>query len=256
VHDPGVLPVEETAFNRPQPDPPETLDDFYTHVASPEVVVDEANRRLILWVHGWWTEGQRWPAESAAARTWARAHGYGQFTQAATSTDGLAFQVEPPITRTSYVRVFQHDGWWYGLSRLGLLSRTNDPLGRFEPGPNPFRDGPYANRVRHVAVLPRGNTLHVFFSAIGDVPERILMSSLTMSSDWTTWRASPPREVLAPDTAYECPTLPLAPSEPGDVKGPVRQMRDPAVFEENGRVVLFYTVCGEQGIAAADVILD
>jgi hypothetical protein len=33
--------VSETAFFRPQPDPPENLENFYTHVASPEVVIDE-----------------------------------------------------------------------------------------------------------------------------------------------------------------------------------------------------------------------
>jgi hypothetical protein len=32
-------------------------------------------------------------------------------------------------------------------------------------------------------------------------------------------------------------------------------LRDPAVFVENGKISLFYTVCGEQGIAAADVRL-
>ncbi len=253
IHEGGVLPVEQTAFMRPQPDPPAALDDFYTHVASPDVVVDEMNRRLILWVHGWWTDGQRWPAEPAAARQWARTHGYGQFTQAATSTDGLTFRVEPPITRTSYVRVFQHDGWWYSMSRLGLLSRSQEPLARFEPGPNPFRDGPYANRIRHVAVLKRDDALYVFFTAIGDMPERILVSKVPLSGDWAHWLATPPMEVLSPDASYECPALPLAPSEPGDVKGPVRQMRDPAVFEDGGRLVLFYSVCGEQGIAAADI---
>ena len=34
-----------------------------------------------------------------------------------------------------------------------------------------------------------------------------------------------------------------------------RQIRDPFVFDEHGRAVLFYTTCGEQGIAAADLAL-
>jgi hypothetical protein len=32
-------------------------------------------------------------------------------------------------------------------------------------------------------------------------------------------------------------------------------LRDPAVYAENGRITLFYTVWGEQGIAAADIKL-
>src|SRR5215471_18167656 len=49
VYEPGVLRVDKTAFYRPQPDPPENLENFYTHVASPEVFVDDGNKRLILW---------------------------------------------------------------------------------------------------------------------------------------------------------------------------------------------------------------
>jgi len=30
-------------------------------------------------------------------------------------------------------------------------------------------------------------------------------------------------------------------------------LRDPALFEEKGKVTLFYSVCGEQGIGGADV---
>ena len=71
--------------------------------------------------------------------------------------------------------MFHHDGYYYGVSRLGRLSRATDPLASFELGPNPFRDGPYAGRIRHVAlVLRRGARLHVFFTAIGDAPERVM----------------------------------------------------------------------------------
>ena len=251
IYEPGVLDVRDTAFYRPQPDPPENLEDFYTHVASPEVLIDDANHRFVLWVHGWWTEGTMWPVGEAAARQWARQHGYGQYTQPAVSPDGLHFVTRPAITQTSYLRVFPHAGSLYGMSRLGLLLRSTDPLGRFETGPNPFRGGPFGNRVRHVAVMRRGGLLLVFFTAIGDAPERIMMASIDTSGDWTTWKTSDAVEILKPEAPYECPSLPNLPSEAGDVKGPVQQIRDPFVFEENGRSLLFYSFCGEQGIAAA-----
>ena len=57
VYEPGVLHVRNTAFFRPQPDPKETLEDFYTHVASPEIYVDTARKRVVMWIHGWWTKG-------------------------------------------------------------------------------------------------------------------------------------------------------------------------------------------------------
>ena len=38
--------------------------------------------------------------------------------------------------------------------------------------------------------------------------------------------------------------------------GQVNQLRDPAIFEDNGRVYLLYAVAGESGIAIAEVFLD
>ncbi len=255
IHEPGVLPVSETALFRPQPDPVENLENFYTHVASPEIEIDRVNRRLTMWVHGWWTDGKRWPVGEPAAREWARQNGYSQFTQAAISTDGLSFSARPSITRIPYLRVFRLDAALYGMARLGRLARAKDPLATFELGPNPFRGGPYANRVRHVAVLQRGRRIHVFFTAIGDAPERILMSTIEASGDWSTWVASPAVEVMAPEATYECASMPVAPSEAGDIKGPARQLRDPAILEDAGRVFLFYSYCGEQGIAAAELTI-
>lgn len=255
IHEPGVLHVRETAFLRPQPDPKEALADFYTHIASPEIDVDDERRRIVLWAHGWWTNGERWPADLQGARAWATEKGYGQFTQAAVSADGLRFETQAPLTKTSYLRVFRHDGLRYGMSRLGLLSRSRDPLAAFELGPNPFRDTRYAGRVRHVALVQRGTRLHVFFTAIGDTPERILLSTIHLEGDWSTWRASDPIDVLQPEAPYECADLPIAPSAAGDLDVSARQIRDPFVFEESGRLLLFYTTCGEQGIAVAELSL-
>lgn len=255
IHEPGVLHVRDTALYRPQPDPEGPRADFYTHVASPEILVDAERKRFVMWVHGWWTNGERWPDTLPAARAWAREHGYAQFTQVAESTDGLNFVVRPAVTRTSYLRVFRHEGRLYGVSRLGLLSRAADPLEPFEVGASLFRGGPYATKARHVALVQRGNQLLVFFTAIGDAPERVLMSTVPLTGDWTTWRASEPVEVLRPEARYECVDLPDAPSAGGDIDEPARQIRDPFVFQENGRAFLFYSTCGEQGIAGATLAL-
>ena len=254
IYEPGVQHVRDTALYRPQPDQPDSPPGFYTHVASPEAYIDKRRKRIVLWSHGWWTEGQRWPVSSAAdAQEWAKRHGYGQFTQVAESADGIHFQSLPAITRQSYLRVFSYGGYFYGMARLGQLLRSKDLLASFEPGPNPFRDGPFANRVRHVAITVRAEKLYIFFSAIGDAPERILMTTMDLDGDWSHWKVSDPVEVLAPEKAYECAGLPNVASVAGDIKGPAKQLRDPAVFEENGKMYLFYSICGEQGIAAAEI---
>jgi len=253
IYEPGVLPVAGTIFYRPQPDPA-GADMPYTHVASPEVFIDEASKRLVMYVHGMWTDGKRWPEDPRAAQKWLADNGYAQYTQTAVSHDGLHFEPQPGITaRTSYLRVFKKDGEYFSMSRLGVLGRATNPLTKFELGPSAFENGPYARRVRHVALLVRGNVLYVFFSAIGDAPEKILLSTIRMDGDWRTWRASAPIEVLTPRERYECVDLPVVPSKAGEAEGKEHALRDPAVFEENGKVWLFYSVCGEQGIGAAEV---
>jgi hypothetical protein len=255
IYEPGVLHVRDTAFYREQPDPPETMADFYTHVASPEILVDPARKRFVMWAHGWWTNGERWPSDPAAARRWARERGYGQYTQVAESNDGLHFTVRPAISKTSYLRVFRRGEFFYGVSRLGLVSRASDPLASFEPGPNLFRGTAYANRVRHVALVIRADRMDVFFTGIGDAPERVFVTTVDLSADWTAWKASSLTEVIAPTTEYECVNLPNEPSDAGDIETPVRQIRDPFVFDDQNRTFLFYATCGEQGIAAAEISL-
>ncbi|HTA70063.1 MAG TPA: hypothetical protein VK776_17365 [Bryobacteraceae bacterium] len=254
IYEPGILHVRDTIFYRPQPDPPDAPLSLYTHVASPEIYIEEASRQLILYVHGLWTDGHAWPSDARERDKWFRANGYAQFTQTAVSSDGLHFQPRPGISaKTSYLRIFRWKGDYYGMGRLGLLGKSKDPLGAFESGPNPFDQGPYAKRVRHVAVLVQGNALYVFFSAIGDAPERILLSTIALNGDWRDWRASGPVEVLAPREKYECIDLPKVASQVGESEGPERALRDPALFEENGKAFLFYTICGEQGIGGTEI---
>ena len=62
--------------------------------------------------------------------------------------------------------------------------------------------------------------------------------------------------VLRPERAWEGADAPLAPSLRSTAYGRVNQLRDPAVFEENGRTFLLYAVAGESGIAIAEVIFD
>jgi len=200
-----------------------------------------------------WTEGQRWPEDRADAARWVQARGYAQFTQAAESTDGLSFRTHPAITKQSYLRVFRHQGTLYGMARLGQMLRASDPLEVFEPGASPFAASPYAARVRHVALLPDGGTLHVFFSAIGDAPEEILHTTIALEGDWRQWRIGAVDKVLQPEAPYECTELPNVRSEVGEIDRPARQLRDPAVINDGGTTYLFYTFCGEQGIAGAEI---
>jgi hypothetical protein len=107
--------------------------------------------------------------------------------------------------------------------------------------------------MRHSAVKIVGNTLCVFYSNVGDCPERILLSTVELTPDWMTWQASTPRTLLEPETDYEGMDLPLEPSVRGIARQRVRQLRDPAIFEEEGETYLLYSVAGESGIATARI---
>ena len=62
--------------------------------------------------------------------------------------------------------------------------------------------------------------------------------------------------MLRPAHDWEGADAPLEPSVRSTAYGHVNQLRDPAIFEEDGRVFLLYAVAGESGIAIAEVHLD
>lgn len=217
THEPGTLQLAQTGFPR--------------HIASPDMHVDDAARRIRMYFHGCCVDGAP-----------------NQVTCVASSSDGIHFEPRPEWLGASYWRVFAWDGWTYTLEMPGRFRRSRDPLAGFEPGPQLFTPD-----MRHSAVLLRGHTLHVFWSNAGDCPERILTCTIDLRPDWMQWRATEPVTLLQPEMAWEGADLPRTPSRRGLILERARQLRDPAIFEEDGRVYLFYSVAGEHGIAVAEV---
>lgn len=228
MHEPGVLDLRESLFEE--------------HIASPDVLVDDARREIRLYFHG---------LLGADDRQRLRLRNGAQGTRMALSGDGLTFRVRPEILGGAYFRLFVWNGWHYAIAMPGWLYRSRDGLTAFERGHNPFAE--IAPLMRHVAVLREGETLRVFYSNRGDAPERVLCTRLDLSEDWTRWRAAEPEVVLEPELPYEGALEALIPSEAGPIEHAARQLRDPAIFQEDGRTYLLYTVAGEQGIGAAEL---
>jgi hypothetical protein len=221
VYQPGTLQLAESHF---------PTDGRRPHIASPDVHVDTATKTVRMYYHGLDT----------ATRV--------QHTRVATSADGIHFEARPELLGRPYFRVFAHDGWWYAVARAGLLYRSADGLGRFERGQRLLdRD------ARHTALLVRGDELLVFWSRVGDTPERILCSRVQLSGDWGSWRAGPATEVVEPEYPWEGADQPLEASVQGWEDEPARQLRDPAIFCEDDRTYLLYSVAGESGIAIAEL---
>lgn len=199
------------------------------HIASPDVHVDAAGQRIVMYFHG---------LDAVAT----------QVSRVAISRNGIDFAARPEILGPSYMRIFRHDGMVYALAMPGRFFRSSDGLRGFEPGPVLFNPN-----MRHSAVLKRGEELLVFWTQVGEAPERILCSRIDISGDWRGWTEGPPAEVMRPERSWEGADSPLAPSVRSTAYGQVNQLRDPAVFEEDGRIYLLYAVAGESGIAIAEI---
>lgn len=231
MHEPGALQLEQSHFPTevsPPPDgQPSLLVESTPHIASPDVHVDDAQRRFRMYYHGLLSD-------------------FRQMTRVALSRDGLTFTAREALLGGSYFRVFQHDGWHYALVMPGVFLRSRDGITGFERGPQLF-----SRAMRHAAVRVEGSTLQVFFTNAGDCPERILSATIALHDDWHTWQESEPTVVLEPETAYEGADLPLAPSVRGAINHRVRQLRDPALFRDDTGDYLLYCIAGESGIALA-----
>ena len=202
------------------------------HIASPDVHVDAENHQIVMYFHGLEEPGR-------------------QVSRVAISHNGIDFEAQPQILGRTYMRAFSHDGATYMLAMPGQLYRSKDGLTEFEVGPLLF-----SPNMRHNGLRKRNRTLEVFWTQVGDAPERILFSSIDLSGEWTTWSESEQVEVMRPERDWEGADAPLEPSVRSVAYGHVNQLRDPAVFEEGGRLYLLYAVAGESGIAIAEVFDD
>ena len=241
MYTPGTLALAASHFATTHPEPAAVSegkrreaewtiekDHLHPHIASPDVHVDHDRREVRMYYHGMLDDGE-------------------QRTRVAVSRDGIAFEARPEILGNSYFRVFRHRGWHYALVMPGEIRRSRDGLGGFEPGPMLFRP-----EMRHAAVRYRPEALDVFWSRVGDAPERILHSRIRLDGEWTAWRDEGASTVLEPEHEWEGAGLPAEPSARGQITRFVRQLRDPCVHEEDGRTYLLYCGGGESGIGIAE----
>lgn len=226
VYEPGTLQLSEAGH-------------CHDHIASPDVHVDESQHQIRMYFHC--------PAEGTG-----RDIGI-QKTFVALSRDGLHFSPIFTPLGDPYFRVFRWQGYYYALARAGVLLRSHDGLTPFESGPTLFNEDPKLV-LRHSAVDVQGGRLAVYYSRIGDRPERILLSYISLVPDWHAWKPSTPVTVISPETSEEGIDLPLEVSKIGEAEGRVRELRDPAIFHDGGKTYLLYSIAGESGLSIAELV--
>lgn len=250
IHEPGSLHIKDSHFARTRPAIAEdrlaelvaarvasgvrVSHDYAKeltepHIASPDVHVDDVNKKIVMYYHG---------LEDAAF----------QHSRVATSDNGIDFTAYRENIGRTYFRKFDYAGLTYAIAMPGQFYRSTNSLDSFEPGPRLFE-----STMRHSAVLVHGDSLIVFWTRVGDTPESIMLSTIDLRPDWMSWQHIGERIVLKPEYKWEGADAPIEPSVRSTAYGLVNQLRDPALFLEDGEVYMLYAVAGESGIALARV---
>jgi hypothetical protein len=243
VYAPGVLPIEDTDFER--------------HIASPDVHVDDEAKVIRMFYHG-------------AGFTGPKHENLGQNTCYAESADGLAFTCDRICLGPSYMRVWEWEGVWYGFGGGGgrQIWKSQNLRKPFVKGETLPIDGEkYTSpdqiqaskknpddltyRMRHSAIDLDGSSLHLYYSNVGDHPERIKRTTIDLSAQ--EWLGTPPVEILRTQTDYEGVDEPNEPSTGGADHEPVHQVRDPYLYNEDNRKYLVYSTAGEKGLGIAEI---
>tara|TARA_B100000586_G_C20082253_1_gene415944 strand:+ start:469 stop:1461 length:993 start_codon:yes stop_codon:yes gene_type:complete len=209
---------------------PSRLDDMtIPHIASPDVHTDDINKKIVMYYHG------------------LEKFGF-QLTRVATSDDGINFKAEKKTIGRSYFRRFEYKNKTFGMSMPGVFYENSGNISEYTEITTLFD-----NNMRHSALIVINDLLHVFYSNVGDIPERIYLSTINISKPYNEWEESNPIEVIRPVFEWEGATLPLESSSRSAINIPVNQIRDPAIFVENENIYILYSVRGENGIGICSI---
>ena len=230
VYEPGALDLDPTLS-------------LESHIASPDIYVDESAEKIYMTVHGEQTP----PKE------------YEQVTVLVESNDGLNFSQDPGYAHSlfapyAYARVFEYNGTVYRLNPREGSFRVEKASGIL---------GPYSTAttittglglpIRHIGVQVSGSTLYVFYTITGDKPERIMVAEIDLTQPWGSWTMTENQCVRQPELEWEGATRPLESSKKGPANN-VRQLRDPFVLVDGSDRWLYYSYAGESGIAVAKLV--
>lgn len=218
------------------------------HIASPEVFVDEKNERLSMTYHGW---------EGAPLRA-------SQVSRVATSKDGLHWTcvsespavADPVYTRGVILLSMPGIFMWSkdGLPPYNVREMTGSKGNWVWGEPLDPRLYFFSKDFRHAGLMIKDNKLLVFWSKVGDNPERILMTEILLDEDWTKWKVTGEGEILRPEKEWKGANEAMESSVRGEVTGMVNQLRDPAILrDQDGVTFLFYTGAGEQNIGVVNL---
>ena len=161
----------------------------------------------------------------------------------------------------------EYDGYFYAVAKTQEDSVGSSVLCRSQSLLGPFEKGPILGKgLRHCDIQIYQTQLLVFFTLIGDSPEKIVLGTIdtNISSDWLDWVLLPGPTLISAEHAYEHGNVDHEPSQSGSSKCDVKaQLRDPRFLPDmrtqGPNIVsglLFYSVQGERALAVARISLN
>ena len=191
------------------------------HIASPEIYIDNTKQEIILFTH----------SHSKSRK--------GQWTYASKSKDALNFEVVNDLPLAPfYFRIFKYKNFFYGITKGGSLWKTKNFFNKFTQCHNLFDKERsteilhnYFGAVRHISFIIENNILFIFYTRIGDKPERIYYSKVNLTIDEKEWFFDTENELIRPEFDFEGVNIKLTKSEPGDSSKPENALRDPHIIK-------------------------
>jgi hypothetical protein len=205
----------------------------HDHISSPDVVIDEQNKRFTLYYHC--------PYKNTNGKS-------PQSTFIAHSKDGLHFESTNINISFPYFRRFEYKHEIYGIA---LNNFVGSIIYKYINGVF-VEYGELLPKSRHSCALTYNEKLYVFYSIVGDCPEHICVCEIDIVEQ-NNILVKKNRTLVYPEFEFEHANLTSIPSKYGAEYEKINQLRDPCVYVENDQFYLFYTVCGEKGIALCNI---
>jgi len=219
---------------------------FHDHVASPDVYVDNIEKSIYMFFHSR-IKGSR-----------------EQKTFLSKSRDGINFElVEDKFNLPFYFRHVITETKTFAVTKGGnLYVNTISPIANAWRALNNVNTGKSNEEVmhnnfgsiRHSSLIYYMKTLIMFYTRIGDAPERIYAAKLEKNKKGL-WLLSKEFEVTRPEFNFEGVNLKIEASMPGPSLQEENALRDPYVLQDGGDYYLFYACAGERGIAVGKLFM-
>ena len=203
-----------------------------THIASPDVHIDNDDKKIIMYFHGDTNNFQE--------------------TFISKSNNGLSFNSNNKPLGLFYFRVFKYKDKFYSIAKNknedSIIYQSDGWDGKFEPL---FTILPNS---RHTATYVEKDNLYIFYTTVGEAPESIYYCKIKLGETIEDWEVLDNKKLTKPTFDFEGAGSDLIPSNFGSStlrwgEKKLNELRDPCIYKEGDELFLLYSFNGEGGIA-------